>query len=438
MPVTLQNNPTVLIAAISGRSLAAAARRAGLRPLVADLFNDSDTLRLAERAIRLPGSIQTGIEPDGLVERLAALADGDEPQAFIYGSGFERTPEMVDAIARRFFVAGNSARTIRAVKDPAGLAGLCASLGIPHPEISMERPERPDGWLVKLAGGAGGSHVAQASSPEIAPHPYPLPACGEREASALPSHSSSQHPAERDGETSMPPSPRTRGEGKGEGHSSERQRFRLDGARPGRYFQRFVAGKNISALFIADGKEARLIGFSRQWSAPSETSPYRYGGAVRLLRCHKRKRTQISEWLTALTARTGLVGLCAADFIDGAAGLWLIEINPRPGATLDIFDSAETPLLREHLNAVRGATVTPPAYTGSVASAIAYTPHPIRLFPPIEWPDMTADHQPPGSMLEAGDPVCTVFASARSAATAERAVKTRVRALAAHWKEGSP
>lgn len=372
---TLQNNDTVLIAAISGRSLAAAARRAGLRPLVADLFNDCDTLRLAERAIRLPGSIQSGIEADGLVERLAALAGNDHPQAVIYGSGFERTPDMVDAISRRFFVAGNSARTIRAVKDPASLTSLCASLGMLHPETSSIRPDDLDGWLMKLAGGAGGSHVGHANGSD---------------------------------------------------------------EKPGGYFQRFVAGRNISALFIADGREARLIGFSRQWSAPSQTSPYRYGGAVRLLRYDRRKRAQIGEWLTALTALTGLVGLCAADFIDGPSGLWLIEINPRPGATLDIFDSQQTPLLREHLNAVRGVVVKRPTYAGSVASAIAYTPDPIRIFPPIEWPEMTADHQSPGSVLNAGDPVCTVLASARSAAAAERAVRNRVKALAAHWKEGSP
>ncbi|MFC6049036.1 tetrahydromethanopterin C1 transfer protein, partial [Methylobacterium hispanicum] len=34
----------ILIAAQSGRALAEAARRAGLRPLVADLFGDADTL----------------------------------------------------------------------------------------------------------------------------------------------------------------------------------------------------------------------------------------------------------------------------------------------------------------------------------------------------------------------------------------------------------
>ena len=38
----------VLIAAQSGRALAQAARRAGLRPFVLDLFGDEDTLALAE------------------------------------------------------------------------------------------------------------------------------------------------------------------------------------------------------------------------------------------------------------------------------------------------------------------------------------------------------------------------------------------------------
>ena len=113
-----------------------------------------------------------------------------------------------------------------------------------------------------------------------------------------------------------------------------------------------------------------------------------------------------------MTKRTNLAGLNSADFIDGDAGLHLIEINPRPGATLDIFDSDQTPLLREHLRAVMGSNITLPAYRGSTASAIAYTAKAISAFPKIDWPALTADHQMSGTTLEAGDPVCTVFATA--------------------------
>ena len=56
----------------------------------------------------------------------------------------------------------------------------------------------------------------------------------------------------------------------------------------GRYFQRFVPGKSISALFVGDGKHAQIVGFSRQWTSPAPAAPYRYGGAVRLRRFDRR------------------------------------------------------------------------------------------------------------------------------------------------------
>ncbi|RUT92049.1 hypothetical protein EOD12_35280, partial [Mesorhizobium sp. M7A.T.Ca.TU.009.02.1.1] len=47
--------------------------------------------------------------------------------------------------------------------------------------------------------------------------------------------------------------------------------------------------------------------------------------------------------------RAGLVGLCSADLIRGPDGYKFIEINPRPGATLDIFDDVDAPLIEAHL-----------------------------------------------------------------------------------------
>ncbi|MGH6858955.1 MAG: ATP-grasp domain-containing protein [Phyllobacterium sp.] len=367
----MPNKAAILIAAISGRSLAAAARRAGFRPLVADLFNDADTLALADRAVKLPGSIENGIDPEHIVDTLSELAGNDAPAAMVYGSGFERRPDLIEAISRRFTIAGNTAATVRLVKDPVRLSHLCSQLAIPHPDIRLDPPHQTRHWLIKLCGGAGGSHVKPADA--------------------------------------------------GRSHV-------------GRYFQRFIAGRNLSALFLADGKAAHLVGFSRQWPSPSRESPFRYGGAVRLRRYDRAKTAEIKSWLSALTLRTGLVGLCSADFIDGESGLHLIEINPRPGATLDIFDCETTPLLREHLRACSGSAISVPVYEGSAAAAIAYTPNAIAAFPGIDWPSMTADHQISGTALAAGDPVCTVFATASSAMAAERAVKSRIEEIAANWK----
>ncbi|WJR65117.1 ATP-grasp domain-containing protein [Neorhizobium sp. CSC1952] len=372
MPAASKNNPALLIAAISGRSLAAAARRAGYRPLVADLFGDSDTVALADRIARLPGSIRDGIGGEKIVDTLTDLARGEEPVALVYGSGFERRPDIIDTLAGTFRIAGNSAAAIRAVKDPIALSRLCWDIGIRHPAIRFSPPFQQEGWLTKLGGGAGGSHVRPAGTAPL---------------------------------------------------------------EEGYYYQKFVEGCSISALFLAQAGRAHVVGFSRQWSSPSQSSPFRYGGAVRLMRFDREKRAEIACWLDRLTKRTGLVGLCSADFIDGPDGLHLIEINPRPGATLDIFDNEDAPLLAAHLNAVRGDDITVPTYSGTTASAIAYAPRAISRFPDVDWPNMTADHQNPGSALSADDPVCTVLAKARSATAAERAVKRRVNEMAEHWKE---
>lgn len=372
LPAASPSNPAILIAAISGRALAAAARRAGYRPLVADLFGDSDTLALAERAIRLPGSLYDGIDGTRIVDSLTELAGGERPVALVYGSGFERRPEVLDTVAQAFPLAGNGAETVRAIKDPQRLAELCFRLSIPHPEIRLWAPETPEGWLFKLAGGAGGGHVIPAGS---------------------------------------------------------------GAAREGGYFQRHVAGRSLSALFIAAGGRAHVVGFSRQWAAPAPTSPHRYGGAVRLVRLDRNRRRRIETWLDALAGSAGLVGLCSADFIDGPAGLHLLEINPRPGATLDIFDGEAAPLLVQHLRAVNGAAIVLPRYGETTAAAVAYADQAIGAFPAIAWPPLTADHQQPGTRLAAGDPVCTVIARAGSAVAAERAVKHRIRQLATHWRE---
>ena len=360
-----------MIAAISGRALASAARRAGYRPLVADLFRDNDTVALSERAIMLPGNLSYGIDYKGLPDALLKLAAGEPVEALVLGSGFEREPAIVDEIARQFPLAGNSAGAIGHAKDPRKLADDCAALGIPHPEFRLETPPDPENWLVKSAGGAGGGHVARANGVAV---------------------------------------------------------------KPGRYFQRFVRGQSVSALFVADGRTAHVVGFSRQWTSPAPGAPYRYGGAVRLRRFDRNDAAKIGGWLSGLTSRAGLAGLCSADLIRHDGGYHLVEINPRPGATLDIFDSTEAPLLKAHIDACRGKPFRVPRFEDCMASLVTYASRSVEQFPKIAWPDWTADRQPAGSTLAAGDPICTVFARGTNAAATRRTAEARAARLSNHWE----
>ncbi|HEX8417993.1 MAG TPA: tetrahydromethanopterin C1 transfer protein, partial [Methylobacterium sp.] len=87
----LSTGDAILIAAQSGRALAQAARRAGLRPLVVDLFGDSDTLALAEHHRWAGGRFGSGrLGGEAVLAALDELAglSRTPPIGIVLGSGF--------------------------------------------------------------------------------------------------------------------------------------------------------------------------------------------------------------------------------------------------------------------------------------------------------------------------------------------------------------
>jgi predicted ATP-grasp superfamily ATP-dependent carboligase len=358
----------ILIAASSARALAGAARRAGFRPLAADFFDDLDTRAFCAANSLIEGGLEKGFTREMLLPVLEALAGNEAPCGFIYGAGFEDRPELLELVARRFTVLGNRPDVVRRVKDPMRLAALCAALNIPHPKISMEKPRDPRDWLVKWAGGAGGSHVAPALAAGTA---------GEKI-----------------------------------------------------YFQRMTAGAPVSILFVADGAKARVIGLSRQWAAPAPGEPFRFGGSLRPAGVSRELHGRLRRAAKEITAACGLCGLNSIDFLIEGSDYTLIEINPRPGATLDIFDDCGGALFRAHVDACRG--YLPPGRLGNrgaAAAGIAYARRDISAVPDFDWPEWTADRQKAQSQLRAEDPLCTIKARAAKPARARALLDRRTKAI---------
>src|SRR6266568_4762939 len=130
----------VLIAAVSGRALAASARRAGFVPLVADCFGDDDTLALARAHVRLRWGAGRGIDPEELLPALERLAAQHRPLGFVYGTGFEDRPKLLGRIAGRWRLLGNAPETIARLKHPGSFAALCRDCGVAHPHTRIDRP----------------------------------------------------------------------------------------------------------------------------------------------------------------------------------------------------------------------------------------------------------------------------------------------------------
>ena len=190
-----------------------------------------------------------------------------------------------------------------------------------------------------------------------------------------------------------------------------------------RYWQERVAGEPVSALVLAAGDSAIVLGFSTQWPDPLPDAPFRYGGAVRPAPLAPALEAALAEAARAVAEANRLVGLNSVDFLVGKD--WhLIEVNPRPGATLDIFDDGR--LFELHVAACRGRLpARKPALTGAAATAVVYARREVASVPDFDWPDWTADRQLPGTSVGAGAPLCTVLARADGAAEARRLVDER-------------
>jgi predicted ATP-grasp superfamily ATP-dependent carboligase len=363
----------VLIAAFSARSLAASARRAGYKPLVVDCFGDSDTVALAEAWRCLPARVQVGFTFRPLLAALESLAGSSSspPIGLVLGAGFECNPRLVAKLSEHFPLIGNDAATIARAKDPQQFFSVLDDLGVPHPETWLDAPAEPDGWLMKRVGGSGGLHIHRC-------------------------------PAK--------PRPDKR-----------------------RYFQRQVSGQQISLMGLVSEKSAAFA-VSRQWTSPLQRRPFRYGGAAGSLPLEEDLEARLIEMSLAVSEALELCGIVSFDYLVNEGEISLLEVNPRPGASLDVFDDPTGTLFKAHVEAARGgdpaalvaADWHPPI---ARASAILYADRGPLTAGAVEWPDWASDRPQPGSAIGAGQPLATVSAEGHDVDAVQAACLQRLGAL---------
>ncbi len=361
------DGPSLLLAAISARSLAQSARRAGFTPLVADFFADTDTQEAAHACRKLAGGIERGMRWGRLGRALDALAErAPSPIAgLVYGAGFEDRPELLTLIAERWPLLGNDADTVKHIKAPAMFFTELDRLRIAHPATTTERPANAGPWLAKRIGGAGGSHIVPGRV------------------------------AKRGADI---------------------------------YYQERAEGRAVSALFVGTASGARVLGFSEQWTAPTPRSPWRYGGAIRPAAPSRTAARRMTAAVIGIGRAFRLKGLASADFLVNGDEALLLEINPRPGATLDIFDCGAMPLLRLHVEAVSAGKLPPRGlkFGDAMASAIVYAGTGGAAPPGFVWPDWSADRPKSSERIDKNRPICTVVARARTGSHAKRLIEERI------------
>ena len=320
-----------------------------------------------------------GFDADVLLHEIDQL-DKRQFIGCLYGSGFEAQPELLQKIAEVIPLIGNHAQTVAAVKSVSQFFSALRSLNINHPEVVDVLPEccisnQADVFLKKLSGGCGGSHISKVSTYDQA-------------------------------------------------------------LLANEYYQRHIAGRSVSILFIADRSEIEVVGFNEQWVSPCDKSPFRYGGAASHVELLPDVKNQLIDAAKKLTVMFGLLGLNSLDAIVQNTTVYVLEVNPRLSATVDLYDKAGEHLIDRHVKVCLtqcGLNQAVPMHHNdserSKAHAVAYAPFDMKITASSDWPDWAVDtpgHQDGIIKLVSGAPVCTVIAYADSAEEARKLAQDRV------------
>jgi predicted ATP-grasp superfamily ATP-dependent carboligase len=335
----LNSSDYLLIIAGSGRMLAEAASKAGLKALVIDLYADLDTREYTLEACRLPSLAVEDVAPvlDELVRRYGV-------NQVVYGSGLEPYPETLDYLDRRMALLGNVPAVFRRLQDKAAFFTVLADLRIPFPVVTFVAPDADGSWLVKPMQGQGGLGI----------HPY-SPGSADR----------------------------------------------------GVYWQKFQEGTPGSVLFLADTHRACVVGFHTQFHADlSAGLEFAFSGLINHAILSGSQKSRVAGWLSRCVRAFGLKGLNTLDFIQDGERIYVLEINPRPSASMQCYGE----LLTCHIAACQGALPEAlPAQKGFTGFRIVYAAKDFRIPEGFVWPEWVMDRPEAGVLCHAGQPVCSVI-----------------------------
>ncbi len=368
----------LLIVGVSTRAAAESAARAGFDVTAIDAFADLDQ-HPSVRARSLRGGFSA--------DAAARAARSVTCDAVAYLSNFENHPSAVSELARGRALWGNRPNVLRRVRDPIAVARALAKRQLPTPAVYVEPVTRnpqsliPDReWLLKPLASGGGHRVR-----------------AWRAGTRIPRNS---------------------------------------------YLQELVEGTPGSVVFVAAGGRAVALGITRQLIGDDAfgVSGYRYCGNILVAPEDHELVDAACALAAAVTAEFDLVGINGIDFIARGRVPWPIEINPRWCASMELVERAHgVSVFGAHAAACTAGTLpdfdlkSARRSASAVGKAVVFARRRVRVGDTRAWLPADLDDQhatirdvpQPGQTIQAGRPVCTVFAEERDDAACRAALGRR-------------
>jgi predicted ATP-grasp superfamily ATP-dependent carboligase len=317
--------------------------------------------------------VPPGAYPRGFLR----LVNKELPGPWLYTGGLENRWGLVEDMARLRPLWGNGLAALRRARSPWGVAQLLHRAGLPVPRFHplVSDPDPGSRWLLKSRMGAGGRGIRVWEGPATARH-----------------------------------------------------------LRWTAYFQEYIEGTPGAALYIADGRQARLLGATRQLVGEPwlQAAPFHYCGSVGPLPLEPPLRQALEHAGSVLAAGCGLRGLFGVDFIRKDGLPWTVEVNPRYTASVEVLEHATgVAALALHRRvfdprAPEPAPVAVPPGGSWFGKAILFARQALAFPEDGPWAPVLHTPGPPwdapafadipaaGERIEARRPVLTVFARADS------------------------
>lgn len=364
--------PSVLLAGMSVRAMAESAAKDGYRVTAVDGFGDLDTIRASDRVL----TPRRDLNRPYSIERLVTLSKLVTADSFAYGANLENHPAALGRLAEGRTLLGNGAAELRLARNPIRLAKILRRYRLALANVRTT-PSSTGEWLLKGRRSGGGRAIVTW----------------------------------REGM----PVPRSC------------------------YLQERIRGIPASIVFSADGERiiplaitrqligVRWLGAAAYWYsgnilAPANDSHLPQGEAL-----FERARA-VAE---VIAESCGLKGVNGVDFIAQDGVPIAIEVNPRYSASLELVERAfGVSAFQLHVLGCRKklpASLEIPRRFPATAKAIVYARRAVIAGETRRWLDdpSIADIPWPGERIQPGHPICTVFASARSAAECEIRLRAR-------------
>jgi len=315
---------------------------------------------------------------------------------WMYVGALENHPQIIAEISAHRPLWGNPAEVVLAVRDPFRIFPMLtrAGIGVPDVRPSGDPPSADGRWLLKPINSAAGrgicvwNHDNRHSKTLAEPH----------------------------------------------------------------YFQQYLSGAPLSALFMATRSRTVLVGITRQLVGEEwlGASPFVYCGSIGPIDLTKEIQQQIQWMGTVLAKEFRLRGLFGVDFLLDGQSARPTEINPRYTASAEVLETAyEIPLLSWHSrscvefefpDAVPDGPEKLRAFEKEfntalriVGKAILYAEEDLTVANleerlPTETNDsiQLADIPAPGSQIKPRHPICTVFASGKNENSCLRSLRQNV------------